>query len=70
MSKLTALLWLLSGKVALAHHTKNHMMLAEETERVIASTHGGSGGGQALLIWSGTAVILALGFVRWWNGRK
>lgn len=70
MSKFTVLLWLLLSQAALAHHTRDHMMLAEDAGQVIAATREGSNSGWALLIWIGVTVILLLGLVRWWHSRK
>lgn len=71
MKRLIMLLWLtfsflLSG-ASLAHHTKDHMILAEDAGQVIAATREGDGSG---LIWFAVIIILLLGFVRWWNNRK
>ncbi|VAW72690.1 hypothetical protein MNBD_GAMMA14-963 [hydrothermal vent metagenome] len=57
----------LLSQPVLAHHTKDHMMLAEEAGQVIAATREGSGGGWVWLAWAAVTLILLLGFVRWWN---
>jgi len=70
MKKFTVLLWLLLSQTALAHHTKEHLMLTEDAEQVIAATREGGHSDWMWLIWTGVAIILLLGFVRWWSGRK
>jgi len=70
MSRFVVLLWLLFSQAAWAHHTRDHMMLTEDAEQVIAATREGSHSGWALLIWVGVIIILLLGFVRWWNSRR
>ena len=55
---------------AQAHHTKDHTMLMENPEQVIAATRAGAGGGGLWLLWAGVFLVLLLGFVRWWKGRK
>lgn len=51
-----------------AHHTKDHMMILEDSAQVIVATQQG-GGGMFWLLWAGTIILLVLGFVRWWNSR-
>jgi LPXTG-motif cell wall-anchored protein len=70
MNRFTVLFWLLLSQATRAHHTKDHMMLAEDAEQVIAATREGGDSGWVWLIWAGVAVILLLGFVRWWYNRK
>ena len=70
MNRFAILIWLLLTRPAWAHHTKDHMMLAEDAEQVIAATREGSGGDWVWLVWIGVTGILLLGFVRWWNNRK
>ncbi|MEN8108147.1 MAG: hypothetical protein ABFS22_09090 [Pseudomonadota bacterium] len=70
MNRFTVLLWLLLSKISWAHHTRDHLMLAEDAEQVIAATREGSHSGWIWLIWAGVTIILLLGFVRWWNNRK
>lgn len=70
MSRFTALLCLLFSQASWAHHTRDHMMLGEDVEQVIAATREGSQGGWVLLAWVGVTLILLLGFVRWWGNRK
>jgi hypothetical protein len=70
MNRFTVLSWLLLSQATWAHHTKDHMMLSEEAEQVIAATREGSYSDWVWLIWAGVAVILLLGFVRWWHNRK
>jgi len=53
-----------------AHHSKDHMMLLEDTEQVIQRTQQGAEGGLFWLLWSGVFILLLLGFVRWWKGRS
>ena len=70
MNRLTVLLWLMLSQSAWAHHTKDHMMLAEDAAQVIAATRKGGDGDWAWLVWTGVTVVLLLGFVRWWHNRK
>ena len=70
MNRLTVLLWLMLSQTTWAHHTKDHMMLAEDAAQVIAATRKGGDGGWAWLVWTGVTVVLLLGFVRWWHNRK
>ncbi len=69
MSRYVILCCLLLSQPALAHHTKDHMMLAEDAKQVIATTHEGVSGGWVWLAWATVTIILLLGFVRWWNSR-
>ena len=70
MNRFTVLLSLLLSQATRAHHTRDHMMLAEDAEQVIAATREGVGSGWVWIVWAGVTVILLLGFVRWWNNRK
>ncbi len=69
MNRFGVLFWLLLSQSAWAHHTKDHMMLMEDAEQVIAAIHEGGGGDWVWLVWSGVTGLLLLGFVRWWTGR-
>lgn len=53
--------------VAWAHHTKDHLMLQQDVEQVIATTREG---GRAWLAWLVLMLLLVLGLVRWWKGRS
>ncbi len=66
MNRFAVLLWLLSSRATWAHHTKDHMVLSEDVEQVIAATREGGGGDWTLLVWTGVTLIVLLGFVRWW----
>ena len=68
MKKLIFILSLLSFPVW-AHHTREHMMLSEGSERVIAATQQGAEGGGLWLLWVGVFLFMLLGFVRWWRSR-
>jgi LPXTG-motif cell wall-anchored protein len=70
MNRFAGLSWLLLSQPTWAHHTKDHLMLAEDAEQVIAATREGGGSDWVWLIWAGVTVILLLGFVRWWRNRK
>ena len=48
-----------------AHHTKDHMMLLEDSTEVIAGTQQGLEGGTVWLLWAGAVILLVLGLVRW-----
>ncbi len=69
MKKLIVILSLQSLPVW-AHHTRDHMMLAEDAEQVISTTRQGAEGGGLWLLWAGVVLFLMLGFVRWWKGRS
>ncbi len=70
MNRFTMLSWLLLSQATWAHHTKDHMMLSEDVEQVIAATREGGDSDWVWVIWAGVIVILLLGFVRWWRNRK
>ncbi len=70
MKRFAVLFWLLLIQTAWAHHTKDHMMLAEDAEQVIAATREGVDSDWVWLIWAGVTILLLLGFVRWWRNRK
>lgn len=65
----TVLLWLLLSQPALAHHTKDHMMLAEDAGQVVAATRESDGGALGWLLWVLLAVALLSGLIRWWRQR-
>jgi len=67
---LITIFFTLLPSVIQAHHSKDHMMLLEDTEQVIQSTQQGTEGGLFWLLWSGVFILLLLGFVRWWKGRS
>lgn len=66
---MTILIMLFSSGIR-AHHSKDHMMLLENTEQVIAGTQQGAEGSLFLLMWVAAFIILLLGFVRWWKERS
>ena len=70
MNRFTVLFWLLLSQATWAHHTKDHMMLAEDAAQVIAATREGGEGDWVWLVWTGVTAILLLGFVRWWHNRQ
>jgi hypothetical protein len=70
MSRFAVLFGLLFSQATRAHHTKDHMMLAEDAAQVIDATREGSNGGWVWLVWAGVITVLLLGFVRWWRNRK
>jgi len=70
VNRLIALPWLLLSQGAQAHHTRDHMMLMEDAERVIAAIHEGGSGDWVWLIWAGVTGLLLLGLVRWWRGQS
>ena len=53
-----------------AHHSKDHMMLLENTDQVIRNTQQGNGGGLFWLLYTGVFILLLLGFIRWWKNRS
>jgi len=52
-----------------AHHTKEHMMLFEDSRQIVSATQQGAEGGVFWLLWVGALILLLLGFIRWWKGR-
>jgi len=61
---------LLFSSTIQAHHSKDHMMLLEDTEQVISTTRQGTEGGLFWLLWAVAIILLVLGFVRWWKVRR
>ncbi|HHC73439.1 MAG TPA: hypothetical protein ENK54_11145 [Thiotrichales bacterium] len=55
---------------AQAHHTRDHMMLAEDAARVIAETRRGGGNELAWLFWGVLALLLVLSAIRAWGRRR
>jgi hypothetical protein len=70
MKGLAALFWLAWIQATWAHHTKDHMMLSEEAQQVIAATREGGHSGWMWLAWAAVTGILLLGLVRWWYKGK
>lgn len=48
-----------------AHHTKEHTMLQEDPNDVIAATQQGASGPWVWLIWAGVIALLISGIWRW-----
>ncbi len=69
MKTVMVLLGLLFSRYADAHHTRDHMMLAEDAGQVIAATREGGAGPLGWVLWVVLAVVLLLGLVRWWQRR-
>ncbi|VAX11692.1 hypothetical protein MNBD_GAMMA25-2125 [hydrothermal vent metagenome] len=69
MKKLIAITLFISSSVW-AHHSRDHMMLAEDAEQVIFATQQGAKGGGLWLLWVGVFLFLLLGIIRWWKGRS
>jgi hypothetical protein len=71
MKKLIAIAWLsfsyMASYPAWAHHSKEHTMLMQDAEQVIAETQQGATGASSLLIWLGLAVALGLGIMKLFN---
>jgi len=55
---------LLFSYQAWAHHSKEHTMLMQDAEQVIAETQQGATGSSSSFIWLGVAVILGLGLMK------
>ncbi len=53
-----------------AHHTRDHMMLAEDTQKVIAATQQGADVTLIWLVWFAVLLMMILGLVRWWRQRS
>ncbi len=60
---------LLFSSATRAHHTRDHMIILQDSTQVIAATEQGSDGGMFWLLWAGTGILLVLGIVRWWKNR-
>lgn len=69
MRKLIVILSLQSLPVW-AHHTREHMMLLDGSEQVIAATQQGAKGGGLWLLWVGVFLFMLLGFIRWWKSHS
>lgn len=63
MKKIFFILLLIS-QPAVAHHTKQHTMLLQNSARVITETRHGTDNSSALSLWSGTAAMLAIGVIK------
>jgi len=63
MKKMFFILWLIS-QPAVAHHTKEHTMLTQDTEQVIAETKQGTDNSGAVFLWLGIAAVLGLGAIK------
>ncbi len=70
MKKIIVLFGLLFQPAAWAHHTRDHMMLSQDAEQVIAATRAGTNGDLLWLLWVGVLLLLFLGVVRWWRERS
>jgi hypothetical protein len=62
MNRLVALFWMLICQAAWAHHTKDHLMLTEDAEQVIAATREGNATGW---LWLLVGLLLIVGLWRW-----
>ena len=69
MKTLLPVICLLFSTVVQAHHSKDHLMLLEDTDQVISTTQHGVGGGLFWLLWTAVFILLLLGFVRWLKKR-
>jgi len=49
---------------AWAHHTKEHTMLMQDAEQVIAETQQGATGFSSSFVWLGVAAVLGLGLMK------
>jgi len=63
MKKLFFILLLIS-QPAVAHHTKEHTMLTQDTEQVIAETKQGADNDTTIFLWLGIAAVLGLGMIK------
>ena len=55
---------LLMSQSAVAHHTKEHTMLLQNSEQVIAETRQGTDNSGAVFLWPGIAAILGFGAIK------
>ncbi|MDH5649100.1 MAG: hypothetical protein OEY67_05540 [Gammaproteobacteria bacterium] len=55
---------------AWAHHTKDHMVLVQNTDEIVAATKEGANGAWVILVWVVVLILIVSGFVRWWQGRN
>ncbi len=69
MKTVATLCGLFFSVAATAHHTRDHMMLAEDAGQVVAATREGANGPLWWILWLLLALVLLLGFVRWWQRR-
>jgi len=63
MKKILFILWLVS-QPAVAHHTKEHTILIQDSAQVIAETKQGADNSGAVFLWLGIAVMFGLGAIR------
>ena len=63
MKKILFILLLIS-QPAIAHHTKEHTMLTQDTEQVIAETKQGADNSGSKFLWLGIAAVLGLGVIK------
>ncbi len=63
MKKIFFVLLLISMPAA-AHHTKEHTMLTQDTEQVIAETKQGADNSGSTFLWLGIAAVLGLGVIK------
>lgn len=68
MKKILFMILFFTSPMVWAHHTRDHLMLSEGADKVIAATRQGANGDLQWLIWLGVFVVLVLGLVRWWRG--
>ncbi len=50
-----------------AHHSKEHTMLMQNPEQVIAETQQGSNDSSTLFLWLGVGVLLGFGAIKLFN---
>ncbi len=63
MKKIFFILWLIS-QPAVAHHTKEHTILMQDSAQVIAETKQGTDNSGAVFLWLGIAAVLGLGAIK------
>ncbi len=67
MKRLIMITLLLSNYPAWAHHSKEHTMLMQNPEQVIAETRQGANNSGSLFIWLGVGALLGLGAIKLFN---
>lgn len=64
MKKLIMLISLLLNFPVWAHHTKDHTMLMENSDRVINMTQQGADDPWLWIVWAGVVILFVLGVFR------
>ena len=64
MNKLMMIVFLFMSTTVFAHHTKEHTMLMESPEQVIAATTQGETNPGTWILWLAVIIVFALGLFK------